>query len=217
MNKLLLDNNKLSLKDETIYLKESGNLEINIAGIVTIYDYNLNSKEVNHYINLENNSKLNYYKFDKINNNFNLVINSYNNTDINYFYSFISNKNSNLNIVYNVLGSNSKSNIKIKTITEKNGSIHIRANAIITEKTKNNNIIEDIKVLKLNNLESVIEPFLCVNTNDLFATHNGTSGGISKDELFYLMSKGISFKKAIELIKKGFLNTDLKTDIESLL
>jgi Fe-S cluster assembly protein SufD len=106
--------------------------------------------------------------------------------------------------------STNQSNIKINGVTSKLGACYITASATIKENTLDNEINEDVRVLKLNNEESVIKPNLIVNTHNIKATHNTVCKKIDEESLFYLMSKGISKAKAIKLIKIGFLNKNIK-------
>jgi len=49
-------------------------------------------------------------------------------------------------------------------------------------------------------------PGLEIEANDVRCTHGATSGQIEQEELFYLLSRGISRKQAQKLIVLGFLN-----------
>ena len=44
-----------------------------------------------------------------------------------------------------------------------------------------------------------------INTNEVIANHYVTISSISKDDLFYLMSKGLSKSLSEKIILKGFL------------
>ncbi len=197
---------ELFLKDEEIELNPNNNQVINVSGKVTIKEIN-NLKDNSYIINVFKNSILNYYKNDKnFSNNINIIMNAGDNSTISFNYSFECLKPCKINILTNLNGNNIKSNIKIHGVTSKRGSSYIEANAIVKKNTINNEINEEIKVLKLNDEESVIKPNLQVNTNNIIASHNTTCKMIDKESLFYLMSKGLSKAKAINLIKEGFLN-----------
>ena len=135
-----------------------------------------------------------------------VLINASSNTKINFNYAFESQKPCKINILTNLNGNNIKNNIKIHGVTSKCGSSYIEANAIVKENTIDNEINEEIKVLKLNDEESIIKPNLQVSSNNIIANHNTTCKMIDQNSLFYLTSKGLSKAKAIKLIKEGFLN-----------
>jgi len=48
-------------------------------------------------------------------------------------------------------------------------------------------------------------PELEIEENDVSASHAASSGVVSEEDLFYLRSRGISRKKALDLIIEGFL------------
>jgi Fe-S cluster assembly protein SufD len=50
------------------------------------------------------------------------------------------------------------------------------------------------------------EPFLEIEANDVRCTHGATVGPIGKEDLFYLMSRGIPREPAIKLLVLGFFN-----------
>lgn len=49
-------------------------------------------------------------------------------------------------------------------------------------------------------------PILEILANDVFCTHGSTTGPISKDQLYYLQTKGLSLQQAKELSITGFKN-----------
>ena len=53
--------------------------------------------------------------------------------------------------------------------------------------------------------DAVAKPILKIDDNDIEASHASTVGKISDDELFYMMSRGISMEQARELITYGYL------------
>ena len=53
--------------------------------------------------------------------------------------------------------------------------------------------------------DAIAKPILKIDDNDIEASHASTVGKISDDELFYLMSRGITMEHARELITYGYL------------
>lgn len=53
--------------------------------------------------------------------------------------------------------------------------------------------------------EAKFRPLLEIEADDVKASHAASVGKINEDEIFYLMSRGISRQEAIELIANGFL------------
>lgn len=65
---------------------------------------------------------------------------------------------------------------------------------------KNQNLVLSPKVF----VES--RPFLEILANDVFCTHGSTTGQLSKEEIFYLRTRGINEKNAKKLLIKGFVS-----------
>ncbi|HHW90000.1 MAG TPA: hypothetical protein GX745_03755 [Clostridiales bacterium] len=62
------------------------------------------------------------------------------------------------------------------------------------------------KILTLSdNAKAQIDPSLIIDEYDVQAAHSGSVGRIGKDELFYMMSRGLSEQEVINLISYGFL------------
>lgn len=55
--------------------------------------------------------------------------------------------------------------------------------------------------------ESDVKPELDVFASDVKATHGSTVGQINEDEVFYLQSRGLSYKEAIRCLSIGFLES----------
>jgi len=53
-------------------------------------------------------------------------------------------------------------------------------------------------------------PSLSINENEVQAGHGATVGRINDEQLFYLMSRGLSRERALELLVRGFLAAVLK-------
>ena len=55
------------------------------------------------------------------------------------------------------------------------------------------------------NSEFYSKPELEIYADDVKCSHGSTSGAINEDSIYYLMTRGISRKSAIELLTKAFL------------
>ena len=121
-----------------------------------------------------------------------------------------SHENTNLNIggKINLKGKESSGEIlssvvsnggNYKTVTEivgegDNGRGHIECNAVLLEKS---GMVETIPLLKANN-------------SSVQLSHEASIGKISKEEIQYLQTKGLTEDQARELIVKGFVNDSVK-------
>lgn len=62
------------------------------------------------------------------------------------------------------------------------------------------------KILTLSdNAKAQVDPSLLIDEYDVQAAHSGSVGRIGKDELFYMMSRGLTEQEVINLISYGFL------------
>lgn len=80
------------------------------------------------------------------------------------------------------------------------GRIRIRPGAQKADSDQmNNNLLLSSKA------EADSRPQLMIEADDVKATHGSTAGELSDEEIFYLMSRGVSRDRAISLLAAGFL------------
>lgn len=222
MNKIIIDTlEEIDIKDNTIDLSiKTKKLTINVEGQVLINEIENKNEDLELTINLKEKSTLIYNRFmihEKMNNI--ITINQNNKSNIIFNYSIIANNKNNLIIKSNINGNDNNTEINVKAITQNEGNCVIETTGSIKEKVENNNLIENIKVLLLNDKESVIVPNLLVSSNEVEVNHAATISGIDKNYMFYLNSKGINNNNAIKLIKNGFLlsNMNIKEETKEMI
>ena len=213
MNKIVIDKeNIVDIKDNAIELNINvEELTINVSGKVLINEIRkLTNEDLNLTINLNEGSHLTYNRF-MINDcaDINIITNQKDKSTLIFNYSILANDSSNIDFTSNIIGNDNITEITIKGITENKGKLKITSTANTKEKITNNNLLEDIKVLLLNDEESIIIPNLLVSSNEIEVNHAATISGIDQDYLFYLNSKGISTEESEKLIKKGYLINNL--------
>jgi len=100
---------------------------------------------------------------------------------------------------------NTISNIINHGVVMNDSKLEFIVNASVKKGNKKSvlNQMNKIIVMSLNN--SIIKPNLFIDEYDVEAVHSATIGKFSKDEIFYLMTKGIKEEDAINLLIKGFL------------
>ena len=209
MNKIIIDKeNIIEIKDNAVELNINvTNLTINIEGKVLINEFRkLTNEDLDLTINLKEGSSLIYNRF-MINNNANVkvTINQNNKSTASFNYSILANDYSKIDFTSNINGDNNYTNIIIRGVTENNGKLNITSTAKTKDHIRDNDLLEDIKILMLNNEESIIIPNLLVSSNEIEVNHAATISGVPTDYLFYLNSKGISNKASQKLIKNGYL------------
>lgn len=104
------------------------------------------------------------------------------------------------------LGKNTKSNIISKSIARNGGNATYRGKVLINASAKNSsaNVKCDTLILDAKSKSDTIPVNACFNKTSS-VEHEATVSKISEDNLFYLMSRGISRERAMELIVLGFL------------
>ena len=53
-----------------------------------------------------------------------------------------------------------------------------------------------------------------IDEDSVVAKHGSVIGGFREDEIFYLMSRGVSYQEAVNLLIKGFIFSNLVVDME---
>ena len=76
------------------------------------------------------------------------------------------------------------------------------------------------RIINMTDNLCIIKPNLFIDEEDVMANHSALIGTFSHDEIFYLMSRGISEKEATMLLTKGFLLQNisfLKKEVEGMI
>lgn len=218
MNTIIIDKeNNIDIKDNVvdIYIKVP-KLTIEIKGRVLLNEIaDILNENLELTLNIHENSSLIYNRFIKHNNmNNHITINQTSNSKAIVNYSFIALDNCELTVDSIINGDNNETEINVRSVTENQGRVKITSTADVKKSVKDNNLLENIKVLLLNNEESIIIPNLLVSSNEVTVNHAATLSSVDKNYLFYLNSKGINDSSAINLIKNGYLlnNLDIKSE-----
>ena len=220
MNKILIDKeNNIEIKDNAVELDiRVKDLTLNIKGNVLIDEISKkDNEELKLTINIEPKSSLIYNRFilhNKANNN--ITINQDNTSNISFNYSCITTDKVELTINSTLSGNDNETSIRVASVTEDRGKVIINSTANVLPKIENNNLLESIRILLLNDEESICIPNLLVSSNEVEVNHAATISGIPNDYLFYLNSKGLSNEAATKLIKTGYLlnNLDINDKIK---
>ena len=104
------------------------------------------------------------------------------------------------------LSRETKSSVVNNGISFENGKNIFNVNGIIKPNMKNSDVRQITKGLILSpSGECVTNPNLLIDFYDVKAYHGATIGKISDDDLFYLMSRGLSKNEAFMLVINGLL------------
>ncbi len=107
----------------------------------------------------------------------------------------------------NHLKPNSKSYQKIKNVLNDNCKGIYQGKIYVKDVAQKTNAYQLSKALLLNDTsEFNAKPELEIYADDVKCSHGSTSGSINEDSIYYLMTRGIRRKNAIELLTKAFLS-----------
>lgn len=210
MNKILVKEDNIVLDNEIVELEfKTLKCNLTIKGSVWIDDLNNNSlEELN--ITLLDGSRLLYNKYTKDIKKLKINILENNDTTLEFNYSLYQSIKASITIDSKVLGSNNKCSMNVYGVSDKDGAIVVNATGSVLENIKDNDLLENIRILMLNDSENVIVPNLLVGSNEVSVNHNATISSLDMNYLYYLNSKGLSYEEAKKLIVKGFLKSKLK-------
>lgn len=202
MNKIVIDNKENVIDSYIGCVKVNENCnKLSVSGICKLYFLD-NIKKLT--IDVLDDTDLEIYMYND-NKNFNssVIINQFSNTNLKLYDAFRSANDIKESIVTNILGNNNKTNIDIR-IVQIDGHSEILEQINAKDNTKNNEAVESLKGLVCGGAITTL-PNMEIDTNNIVANHFVTISSYDKNELFYLMSKGIDLNLAKELIKSGYL------------
>jgi len=104
------------------------------------------------------------------------------------------------------LGKNTSSNILSKSISLEGGTASYRG--LVNVKPNAKNSISHVRCDGLmldDQSKSFTDPAMKIEENDVSVSHEASVGKISEDQLFYLMSRGLSKEEATKMIINGFI------------
>lgn len=205
MNKLVVDTELIEINNQSnVICTNKNKLKLVCNGNNKVVLDNKDGLDLE--IVLLDNSALNISSFNNekcVVRNITIIQNS--NTKIFYKESFVSYENCNVVIKNVINGNNNQSNINLRVISKSN-NVNIDVLADIKENTKNNELVEDIKGITDGGFIT-IKPNMEINTYEVVANHYVTISKVSDEEIFYLMSKGLSKELAKNLILNGFIKS----------
>ena len=225
MNNLILNNsleNNFVLRENThLIINEFLGKEViidvleNTKAQIILFTANNTGCSIN--INLKENASLNldliFLNENCINNINALLVGEYADLNLNLL-SLAKNAKKEFDINVMHLARETKSSVTNNGICFDNGKNIFNVNGIIKPNMKNSDVRQITKGLILSpSGECVANPNLLIDFYDVKAYHGATIGKISDDDLFYLMSRGLTKNEAFMLVINGLLEPYIK-DIE---
>lgn len=222
MNKILVDSDKeinidtlltkkqfIINKNDTIYMEisdYSNDIELTIKPDALVHikllGTNINS---NVHIVLGNDSIL---KVDSliINGSLNVSVDLTGiNASINWNYSTLVSSNNNVNFTVNHKANNTNSSLVNNGLVLGSHSLVFDITGVVDKNSSNCICLQDSKIISDYANLSRILPKLLINNYDVEAEHSAYIGSFSNNDIFYLMSRGITREEARLLLVKSFL------------
>lgn len=139
-----------------------------------------------------------------------------NNATVELHYSTINYDSNmcNVDIYHNY--SNTKSNIYNHGLNVFNKKLNFNINGHVLKESDNCICNQENQIINLKDGDSIIRPNLFIDNYNVVSSHSAYIGKFREDELFYLMSRGLSRNKSYDLLIKSFLTNSLENESESL-
>lgn len=131
-----------------------------------------------------------------------------------YRFSSISRGSEEYHIVVNHNQNYVNSNIRNKCIGLDGSRIYMKIDSNLDKGNVDCVMDQSSRILTLGDVDAKIIPNMFINENSVEARHGSIIGSFSEDELFYLVSRGITKNEAILLLIKGFLFSNMDVDLE---
>lgn len=180
---------------------------------LTLYEYRDGEKaKIQYKIYLNKNAKMDTYKFYDVNEikEMNIVsLNGKNSTYNLYFKTICKNKEKYDTVIYHN-EQNTSSNVINNGINIQDGELKFNISTFIPKGKIESNANQSSRIINLTNNTCSINPNLYIDEYDVIANHAAHIGTFDKQELFYLMSRGITHEDATNLLIKGFLLNNSK-------
>jgi len=127
------------------------------------------------------------------------------NSSVQYIYSSLVDVKSNLkfSVYHNAL--RTSSNFIGNSYSLNDAGVIFDVNGYVKKESSGCVCLQDSKILTLNSKTSKIYPNLYIDNYDVEASHSAYIGSFSSEELFYLMSRGISKLDSYQLLIQSFL------------
>ena len=176
-------------------------------------DHKLNSniKYFFNNIDLEHNSLAESFIFSTgskfIKNEINCNLNDqYSSAFINGIINLKNDQHHEIKTNINHLAENTKSYQLIKSVLNDNSKGVYQGKIFVNSKAQKTDGYQLSKALLLNkNTEFDAKPELEIYADDVKCSHGSTSGNLDENSIFYLMSRGLNYQQARELLINGFL------------
>ncbi len=125
---------------------------------------------------------------------------------VNGIFSLDNNKHHEVRTIINHLTENTKSFQLIKSVLENSSKAVYQGKIFVNSDAQKTDGYQLSKAILLNkDAEFNAKPELEIYADDVKCSHGSASGSLNEDSIFYLMSRGLNYNQARELLINGFL------------
>jgi len=214
INKIIIGKNKTeTIIQEKIVKSLQTNCEIICEENSKLNYIELGEEITDTKITLKKNAELNYYILT-LNNRIqkNVLVELYDDSKLKMKNIILSEnqsgvQNHNIQIVH--IGKNSSSKLENKAILS-NSQLQIKGNIIIQKSADEADGYQKSEILILKNSKAISIPDLEIMNNNVKCTHSSSITKLDDEKIFYLMTRGINEKNAIELLMNAFIKEDVE-------
>lgn len=135
------------------------------------------------------------------------------NAKINYNFKTIATGCEKYNMTIYHQASNTDSDIKNSGVNINKGNLQFNVSSFVSSGNIGCNINQASRIINLTDNKCQINPNLFIDEYDVSANHSALIGKFSDDEMFYLESRGIDEKTALNLLINGFLTSNMPSEI----
>ena len=222
---VLVNNNSITFKHNGNYFIDyidSDNIEIDINlednTCINLFEYSNNKNIIfNNKYNLFKNSSLilnKFYANDSTNEYININLNK-EKANIKYNFSSIGSgyDKYTMNIYHN--DNTTNSDIYNRTVAKEGSTNIFDINSYVENGIKDCQLKQETKIMTLGESNNKINPNMFIAEEMITAVHSSVIGSISDEDLFYMMSRGISYSDSVNLIIKGIILSNINADMEN--
>lgn len=183
-------------------------ITVNENATLNLYEYrNGVQTKIQYKIYLNENSKMNVDKFYDVESIKEMNIINLNGINANYNHKFktICKSSEKYDTIVYHNNKNTISNIINNGINIQEGTLCFDISSFIPKGKTQCNANQSSRIINLTDNICSIKPNLFIDEYDVIANHSAHIGKLNKEEMFYLMSRGITKEDATNLLIKGFL------------
>jgi len=104
---------------------------------------------------------------------------------------------------------NTVSNICNKSVALKNSNIKFVINSNVCKNANKSVLNQSTRIVTMDECDALIKPNMFIDLDDVEAKHGSIIGSFKEEDIFYLMSKGISYSDTLKLLIKGYLFSNI--------